>query len=254
MTSVKRQTVLASTKKKEGLGVKRLSSGIQSNPHNHTHPNKTQKVKSGQKKEKAINIHNIEKSTKPKRFEMEEQSDGNSSSNEEIAKEESTSTSITSISTSTFDVPNMPLPNTSAIGIPSLPTLPKKTPVAAIVAQSQIDSDDDDTFKRSSSTLKDLKRSSSLQKEPNSQESQHKSKLRRERKQLYAIQESKRRRREEPSRSKKSQEGDTPLFQKVKRLKKERKVIEVEYGKSGGSMKKSKKNKKKRSSGFTLPK
>ena len=40
----------------------------------------------------------------------------------------------------------------------------------------------------------------------------------------------------------------------MKRLRKERRGIEVEYERTGGSMKKSKKGKKKRSSGFNLPK
>ena len=80
--------------------------------------------------------------------------------------------------------------------------------------------------------------------------------LREERRRLYELQESKRRLRQEEGRSKsKSQDGETPLLQKVKRLKKERKAIIDEYDQTGGSMKKNRnKKKKKRSAGIPLPK
>ena len=158
------------------------------------------------------------------------------------------------ISTSITSPPNDGnVPNQQTIHVVhSLPssstttTTTTESSAAATVAQSQLDSDDEDTYKRSSRSLPNL---------PTKQSQREKDQLRQERAKLYTIQESKRRRREEADRSKKSNvEGDTPLLQKVKRLKKERRGIEVEYESTGGSMKKRKKGKKKRSSGFNLPK
>lgn len=74
-------------------------------------------------------------------------------------------------------------------------------------------------------------------------------KCRADRKKLYEVQEQKRRRREETAqqgrRSKEIKDGQTPLYQKTIRLKCERKTICDEYGNSGGSMKKQKKQKRK---------
>ena len=126
------------------------------------------------------------------------------------------------------------------------------TPAANEVASTQLDSDDEDFVKRTKGINK-----SNAHNNP-----RHSAALRRERKRLYELQESKRRNRQEEGRSKSNNgDGETPLLQKVKRLKTERKAVYDEYATysnhpSGGSMKKSnhKKQKKKRSQGIPLPK
>ena len=112
------------------------------------------------------------------------------------------------------------------------------TPPAQSVATDQLDSDDEDVSKRS--TRQGKKRTAV--------ESKEEKKLRQERKQLYQIQEQKRRRREDVTcaqgrRSKELKDGKTPRQQKVERLRTERKMIDTEY--SGATMKKKKQKKKK---------
>jgi hypothetical protein len=110
------------------------------------------------------------------------------------------------------------------------------TPAAHELATSQLDSDDDDYSKK---------------KEPSLQQD---AELRKERKRLYELQESKRRLRQEETRSKKTVDGETPLLRKVKRLKTERNALLQEYNETGGTMKKKNNKKKKRSAGIPLPK
>ena len=120
------------------------------------------------------------------------------------------------------------------------------TVTAAEVAGLQLDSDDEVAAKHSK--LSGCKRSG------DEATSKVRAQLRRERSRLYELQESKRRKREEVERSKKKKDDETPYLQKVKRLKNERRVIEDEYKNTGGSMKKSRGKKKKRSLGIPLPK
>jgi len=116
----------------------------------------------------------------------------------------------------------------------------KATPSAQSVATDQLDSDDEDISKRSTS------RQPKRRKKNN--DSKEQQRLRQERKQLYQIQEQKRRRREDVTcaqgrRSKELKDGKTPRQQKVERLRTERKMIDDEY--SGASMKKKKQKKRK---------
>jgi len=126
------------------------------------------------------------------------------------------------------------------------------TPAANQLASTQLDSDDEDVIKRK----KDLNKQNAHVSD------KHTAAIRRERKRLYELQESKRRMRQEEGRSKSNNDdGETPLKQKVKRLRTERKAITDEYANyKGGSMKKNKnkqqqqqQKKKKRSHGIPLP-
>ena len=123
------------------------------------------------------------------------------------------------------------------------------TPAANGLASTQLDSDDEDYVEQKSG----LKKSNAH----NNNYSKHHAAMRRERKRLYELQEAKRRMRKEEGRSKALNDvGETPLLQKVKRLKTERKAVYDEYSSysQGGSMKKNKKKqKKKRSQGIPLP-
>ena len=119
------------------------------------------------------------------------------------------------------------------------------TAPSASIAEDQLDSDDDDTTRRSNRNFHHAEPAAIMK---------QKAQLRRERAELYTIQEAKRRRREETHRSKAHSNGETPLFQKVKRLRGERRAIEKDYECTGGSMKKKKNKKKKKSAGFNLPK
>lgn len=119
------------------------------------------------------------------------------------------------------------------------------TASAQSVATDQLDSDDEDVSKRLH-TKKNNK---------HSRESREEARLRAERKQLYQIQEQKRRRREDVTcvqgrRSKELKDGKTPRQQKVERLRRERKLIHDEY--AHASMKK-KKQKKKKKHNIPLP-
>mmetsp|Transcript_8482 Transcript_8482/g.12276 ORF Transcript_8482/g.12276 Transcript_8482/m.12276 type:complete len:138 (-) Transcript_8482:171-584(-) len=73
--------------------------------------------------------------------------------------------------------------------------------------------------------------------------------LLKERDKLLEMQELKRRRREDTAaqgrRSKELKEGQTPLKQKVERLKRERRLVQNEYEDTGGTMKKRKQKRKK---------
>jgi len=119
------------------------------------------------------------------------------------------------------------------------------TPSATKVATLQLDSDDEDAARRFN--LKTGK-----------QPSKEDLMARQERSRLYQMQEAKRRRRDDTAaqgrRSKEKKNGLTPALQKVRRLKTERQAIENEYLDTGGSMKKNKNKKKKRSQGIPLPK
>lgn len=122
------------------------------------------------------------------------------------------------------------------------------TPAANGLASTQLDSDDEDY----------VERKKGLNKANAHDNSKHHAAMRRERKRLYELQEAKRRLRQEEGRSKAvNDDGESPLLQKVKRLKTERKAVCDEYSSynQGGSMKKNKqKRKKKRSHGIPLPK
>lgn len=133
------------------------------------------------------------------------------------------------------------------------------TKAANELASTQLDSDDEDFVEM----RKGLKKTNAHD------TSKHTASIRRERKRLYELQESKRRLRQEEGRSKSNNdEGETPLLQKCKRLKIERKAVWKEYttynktivsgggGQGSGSMKKNKnrKRKQKASHGITLPK
>lgn len=137
------------------------------------------------------------------------------------------------------DLPQHPPPQAVGLGA---------TPAANGLASTQLDSDDEDY----------VERKSGLKKSNAHENSKHHAAMRRERQRLYELQEAKRRMRQEEGRSKAvNDDGETPLHQKVKRLKTERKAVCDEYSSynQGGSMKKNKQNKKKkRSQGIPLPK
>ena len=91
----------------------------------------------------------------------------------------------------------------------STTTAATESSAAATLAQSQLDSDDEGTYKRSSRSLHEQKSSISL---PSKQTQRLKDQLRQERAKLYTIQGSKRRRREETGRSMKRNADGAATF------------------------------------------
>ena len=125
------------------------------------------------------------------------------------------------------------------------------TAAAHSVATEQLDSDEEDASKRSK--LLPSLRTADIN------NNDDRKRLFSERKQLYQIQERKRRRQKSVAfhgrRSKelhKKEDCTTPRQQKVERLRMERKLIREEYANTGGSMKKRKQRKKKHN--IPLPK